>query len=32
MSNSPLRDRSKDFAKQIVLLCRKIKETHVNPF
>lgn len=28
MSNSPLRDRSKAFAKQIVLLCRKIKETH----
>ena len=28
MSNSPLRSRAKDFAKQIVLLCREIKATH----
>ena len=28
MSNSPLRDKSKEFAKQIVLLCRDIKATH----
>ena len=28
MSNSPLRDKSKEFAKQIVLLCRDIKSTH----
>ena len=26
MSNSVLRDKSKDFAKQIILLCRKIKQ------
>ena len=28
MSNSPLRDISKEFAKQIVILCRNIKATH----
>ena len=28
MSDSPLRVRSKDFAKTIVILCRDIKETH----
>lgn len=28
MSNSPLRDKSKEFAKQIVLLCKEIKNTH----
>ena len=28
MSDSPLRNRSKEFAKQIVLLCRDIKSTH----
>ena len=28
MSNSPLRDKSKEFAKQIVLLCRDIKAIH----
>ena len=28
MSNSILRDKSKDFAKQIVILCRNIKQTH----
>ena len=28
MSNSPLRDKSKEFAKEIVLLCRDIKATH----
>ena len=28
MSNSPLRDKSKEFAKQIVILCRDIKSTH----
>jgi four helix bundle protein len=28
MSNSILRDKSKDFAKQIVILCRNIKENH----
>lgn len=28
MSNSPLRDKSKEFAKQIVLLCKEIKATH----
>lgn len=28
MSNSPLRDRSKEFAKEIVILCRDIKATH----
>ena len=28
MSNSPLRDKSKEFARQIVLLCREIKSTH----
>ena len=28
MPNSPLRDKSKEFAKQIVLLCRDIKATH----
>ena len=28
MSNSPLRDKSKEFAKQIVFLCREIKSTH----
>lgn len=28
MSNSPLRDKSKEFAKQIVLLCREIRNNH----
>ena len=28
MSNSPLRDKSKEFAKEIVVLCRDIKSTH----
>lgn len=28
MPESPLRDKSKDFAKQIVVLCRDIKSTH----
>ena len=28
MSSSPLRDRSKEFAKEIVSLCREIKSTH----
>ncbi len=28
MSDSPLRDKSKEFAKHIVLLCRNIKSTH----
>lgn len=28
MSDSVLRDKSKDFAKQIVLLCRSIKHEH----
>ncbi len=28
MSNSILRDKSKDFAKQIVMLCRNIKTNH----
>lgn len=28
MSESPLRDKSKEFAKQIVILCREIKTTH----
>ena len=28
MSNSPLRDKSKEFAKEIVVLCRNIKSTH----
>ena len=28
MSNSTLRDRSKEFAKQIVFLCKEIKNTH----
>mgnify|MGYP003559566670 FL=1 len=28
MSNSPLRGKSKEFAKQIVFLCREIKSTH----
>ena len=28
MSNSPLRDKSKEFAKQIVILCRDIEATH----
>ena len=28
MSNSPLRDKSKHFAKEIVILCRDIKATH----
>ena len=28
MSNSILRDKSKDFAKQIVILCRNIKANH----
>lgn len=28
MSDSPLRNKSKEFAKMIVLLCREIKSTH----
>ena len=28
MSDSVLRDRSKEFAKQIVILCRVIKQEH----
>ena len=28
MSNSPLRDKSKKFARQIVLICIEIKSTH----
>jgi four helix bundle protein len=28
MSNSPLRERSKDFAKEIIILCRNIKTVH----
>jgi len=28
MANSILRDRSKEFAKQIVILCRTIKQEH----
>ena len=28
MSNSPLRDKSKEFAKQIVFLCKEIKAIH----
>ena len=28
MSNSPLRDKAKAFAKEIVILCREIKTTH----
>ena len=28
MSDSPLRNKSKEFAKQIVLLCREIKSIH----
>ena len=28
MSNSPLRDKSKEFAKQIIFLCREIKSIH----
>ena len=28
MSNSPLRVKSKEFAKQIIFLCREIKATH----
>ncbi len=28
MSNSILRDKSKDFAKQIIILCRNIKANH----
>ena len=31
MSNSPLRDKSKEFAKQIIFLCREIKATHKEP-
>lgn len=30
MSNSILRDKSKDFAKQIILLCRNMKEDKVE--
>ena len=30
MSNSILRDKSKDFAKQIVFLCRNMKEDKVE--
>ena len=28
MSNSPLREKSKEFAKEIVILCRDIKNVH----
>ena len=28
MSDSVLREKSKDFAKQIVILCRDVKQTH----
>lgn len=28
MSNSPLRDKAKEFAKEIVVLCREIKASH----
>lgn len=28
MSESPLREKAKEFAKQIVILCRDIKSTH----
>lgn len=28
MSNSPLRDKAKEFAKEIVVLCREIKSNH----
>ena len=28
MSDSILRDKSKEFAKQIVILCRGVKQTH----
>ena len=28
MSSSPLRDKAKEFAKEIVILCRSIKATH----
>ena len=28
MADSPLREKSKEFAKQIVVLCRDIKEAH----
>lgn len=28
MSNSPLRDKSKEFAKEIVILCRDVKRNH----
>lgn len=28
MSNSPLREKSKEFAKEIVVLCREIKASH----
>ena len=28
MSSSPLRDKAKEFAKEIVILCREIKTTH----
>ena len=28
MSDSPLRDKSKEFAKEVVLLCREIKAAH----
>ena len=30
MSNSVLRDKSKDFAKNIILLCRKLKQNGVE--
>ena len=30
MAESVLRDRAKDFAKEIVFLCRKLKENHVE--
>ncbi len=30
MSESVLRDKSKEFAKQIVLLCRKMKQEHIE--
>ena len=31
MADSVLRDRSKEFAKQIVILCRAIKQEHREP-
>ena len=31
MSNSIMRDKSKEFAKKIVFLCREMKSTHIEP-